>query len=801
MKKILILGTALLCGFLCRVAAQGVEFRDLTFGQALEQARTENKLVFMDCYTSWCGPCKNMLKNVFTLPEAGEFMNAHFVCVKYDMEKGEGIGLKKQFAVRAFPTFFIIRPDGTVQHRLAGGSQWERFRERVARGLEETTSYAYLNERYQQGKLARKQYPHYVQALKDAGDRPAVKNVCMEVFGQLSDKAKCSAENWYIFDQEMGPADPRFEYLVDHKEAFDRTVGQKIVDEKIYSVYGDELLGINNSKDAEWPERIGRIAHQIQKIGFEKKSEIENTLDYVVAYLSKDIEGVLKNLEERTDFPQYVMMDLAFRFGFIVQEGTDEQVVRYIQLGRRAEQQAATPQLAGLIREYMDRYEAELNDRKTYAGIRGRVTRERMNEVNLYKVEDGKECLIATSKVSRDGWYGFTFQPERKGFYTVGGKERLDRIRLYMKPGDQGEVNFPEDTIVITVRNTPENLLLARWETIMIPVRERVDNLKYALFDYRDFFPYFMDFLPQAREFQEKLTFRDETFARLVKQTIDFDLDYYAFRILNALKAGKETHKPSRPTPADYPAYYETIVSRDKLTDASVLEQPYGYDYLQRYTTFALAKEGEKDNLSNRLKWLSDDLLKAEIVLWYAERCRTYENYQKILGEYGSFLTTENHRERMNAVSARLYQGKKGEMAADFTYPDRNGKLVSLSDFRGKVVLVDVWATWCGPCRAEIPHLVKLEKEMEGKDVVFIGVSIDQKKDHRKWLEVLEQEGLSGVQLFAGVSPQIMKDYKFTTIPRFMVFDREGKVVSTNSPRPSNPELKKLLEKLLNSGL
>ena len=76
-------------------------------------------------------------------------------------------------------------------------------------------------------------------------------------------------------------------------------------------------------------------------------------------------------MEERTDFPQYVMMDLAFRFGFIVQEGTDEQVVRYIQLGRRAEQQAATPQLAGLIREYMDRYEAELNDRKTSAGKRG----------------------------------------------------------------------------------------------------------------------------------------------------------------------------------------------------------------------------------------------------------------------------------------------------------------------------------------------------------------------------------------------------------------------------------------------
>ena len=78
---------------------------------------------------------------------------------KYDMEKGEGIGLKKTVCSPCFPDIFIIRPDGTVQHRLAGGSQWERFRERVARGLEETTSYAYLNERYQQGKLARKQYP------------------------------------------------------------------------------------------------------------------------------------------------------------------------------------------------------------------------------------------------------------------------------------------------------------------------------------------------------------------------------------------------------------------------------------------------------------------------------------------------------------------------------------------------------------------------------------------------------------------------------------------------------------------
>ena len=122
MKIRLILWAALLCGTIFRANAQGVEFRDLTFRQALEQAQKEGKLVFMDCYTSWCGPCKNMLNNVFTLAEAGEFMNEEFVCVKYDMEKGEGIELGKRFEVRAFPTFFILRPDGTVQHKLVGAN-------------------------------------------------------------------------------------------------------------------------------------------------------------------------------------------------------------------------------------------------------------------------------------------------------------------------------------------------------------------------------------------------------------------------------------------------------------------------------------------------------------------------------------------------------------------------------------------------------------------------------------------------------------------------------------------------------
>ena len=86
---------------------------------------------------------------------------------------------------------------------------------------------------------------------------------------------------------------------------------------------------------------------------------------------------------------------------------------------------------------------------------------------------------------------------------------------------------------------------------------------------------------------------------------------------------------------------------------------------------------------------------------------------------------------------------------------------------------------------------------MKGKNVVFIGVSLDEAKNRDKWKKFLTDEQLPGIQLFAGPNSKITKDYKITGIPRFMVFDRDGKVVEANAPRPSDPALKALLQQVL----
>jgi len=100
--------------------AQGIKFEDSNFAAILAKAKKENKLVFIDAYASWCGPCKLMVKNIFPLQTVGDFYNSHFVNAKIDMEKGEGIGLAKKYNVKAFPTYLFINGDGEEVHRTLG---------------------------------------------------------------------------------------------------------------------------------------------------------------------------------------------------------------------------------------------------------------------------------------------------------------------------------------------------------------------------------------------------------------------------------------------------------------------------------------------------------------------------------------------------------------------------------------------------------------------------------------------------------------------------------------------------------
>jgi len=143
----------------------------------------------------------------------------------------------------------------------------------------------------------------------------------------------------------------------------------------------------------------------------------------------------------------------------------------------------------------------------------------------------------------------------------------------------------------------------------------------------------------------------------------------------------------------------------------------------------------------------------------------------------------------------------KGQAAPEFTYPNIESVMHSLSDYKGKVVYIDVWATWCGPCLAEQPYLAEIEEAYEGNEnIVFMGVSIDA--DKGAWENMIREKEMSGVQLFADGAwdSELTQDYMISGIPRFILIDANGKIVDATAYRPSNEKLKEQLETLVKSG-
>jgi len=143
------------------------------------------------------------------------------------------------------------------------------------------------------------------------------------------------------------------------------------------------------------------------------------------------------------------------------------------------------------------------------------------------------------------------------------------------------------------------------------------------------------------------------------------------------------------------------------------------------------------------------------------------------------------------------YAQEAVKLAPAFSLRDTSGTFVTLESFKGKIIFLDFWATWCGPCVAEIPHTKKLIKQFkEDSSIVFISISLDG--DETKWKEIVQKRSLTGIQLISlkGKESDIIQSYSVNAIPRYMIVGKEGEFIDQDAPRPSNKKLDKLLYQL-----
>jgi thiol-disulfide isomerase/thioredoxin len=167
--------------------------------------------------------------------------------------------------------------------------------------------------------------------------------------------------------------------------------------------------------------------------------------------------------------------------------------------------------------------------------------------------------------------------------------------------------------------------------------------------------------------------------------------------------------------------------------------------------------------------------------------------------EYIASTSNKIQQEEITKTFTILQKTAKGKESPKFVdYENYKGGTTSLEDLKGKYIYIDVWATWCGPCKAEIPSLKKVEKKYHNKNIEFVSISIDKTKDYDAWRKMIADKELKGVQLIADKDwkSAFVKEYHIQGIPRFILIDPQGKVVKSSAPRPSSTELIDLFTEL-----
>ncbi|UMB52422.1 TlpA family protein disulfide reductase [Lutibacter sp. A64] len=197
---------------------------------------------------------------------------------------------------------------------------------------------------------------------------------------------------------------------------------------------------------------------------------------------------------------------------------------------------------------------------------------------------------------------------------------------------------------------------------------------------------------------------------------------------------------------------------------------------------------------------IPNDFIKNNLIVSAANYDISYtNNIDEYYKAYRSVSTSTKNDESITKKYEALKKLSRGQISPIFTdYVNHAGGTSSLSDFEGKYVYIDVWATWCGPCLAEVPSLQKVEKQYHGKNIEFVSISIDTEKARDSWRKMVTDKGFGGVQLIADKDwkSDFISAYQINGIPRFILIDPNGKIISSNAPRPSKSELITLFNEL-----
>lgn len=407
---------------------------------------------------------------------------------------------------------------------------------------------------------------------------------------------------------------------------------------------------------------------------------------------------------------------------------------------------------------------------------------------------------------AKEGQFGKMLYLPYDGLYTLKINDKVQKF-LYLEKDFmltiQADMNDFDNTLTFTGINIEENNFMLKKHSVI-----------------QEFYGAFGD-----REGLEK------TFGLNEEDFIQLNEDYKT-KILSVLKESKITNKKFVELETqdatfhtlkyfdDYPNYHGYFKKIEEFKVSETFPKtPDNFDYENEtyyyfsnsyrnlvsghfYNKLFADAENYDGLLSKAFKMLDamkSSLIKSELVsgldfFLNASSETLEEDFNKMI----SYSMDPIFKVKLTEKFELLKKLTKGNPSPKFSFENIDSSTTSLDDLNGKNVYIDVWATWCGPCIAEIPALKELEKTYHGKNIEFVSISIDDYKDKEKWKKMVENKELKGTQLIADKDwkSDFVKQYAINGIPRFILLDTEGNIVSADAPRPSDPKIREMLNRL-----
>lgn len=298
-----------------------ISFIDNDLAKALEKAEQEDKVIFIDAYTTWCGPCKMMDRDVFGDSLVGSFFNQHFVSLKLDMEKGDGIATARKYQVRGYPSFLFLDATGALLHRGIGYQPIEPFMALAQQALDPSKQLAVLEKAYKKGNSDPEVLYNYANALLDAGSELG-KEVGAEYL--KTESSWTSEKNMEMVAQLASEyQDPYYNFMVEKRPLFIKQFGEGRVDGSIMrflQLHLNDQIGSLDLKDAQgifnetFPPSKASIYFDRFELNYydaigDQEKYIAKSRDYVKKnpnLASNELNSIAWNFYEKVDAPKAI---------------------------------------------------------------------------------------------------------------------------------------------------------------------------------------------------------------------------------------------------------------------------------------------------------------------------------------------------------------------------------------------------------------------------------------------------------------------------------------------------------------